>query len=551
VRVWADVGVRALPRWKEEPTDQLDYADQLLQPMFGVKLTVDNVAEWDHAGTDPHAALIDLAKADAGSDATWVIGYITPGDTATKALEELGAGAPLGHHVVVRGWAEKPETDALGATLPELEPNQRAEVIAANRRHKQTVVLLHELAATLGAISETDPTWIQNATYSPKQHTFSEKNRELMELAGDERLDASTDQVVAKKLLEVIDQGEWGGWIASDREAVLAQLRNIVDQGKAGKTAADIPPAALDQWKRIEDLRKRDPKEALIELDNLITAYPANATMHELRCEVMLDAPGVKDKATRLACARVSELAPGDPKPYLAIAEALLRDKDVAGAHAQLLLAEDRIVNVKEGADEVWRKVLGLYAQIGSLTWTEDAAAKAKLDKDPTPATVAQTRARYGVPRGATFVTPEGEAELVAAVRKALDLVYAQKFGDADKAIAAGEKKWHGAPGFEAVRCDLEMRTSRFDAARAACARALATDPHESWALYLSGVIDLREPGTTKRGIASLEKAIAADPDLGQAWRTLGKAYARGKDQAAFDELAKAYQAKFNQVLPP
>src|SRR6185437_6001625 len=63
VRVWADVGVRALPRWKDQLGDQLDYAQQLLQPMFGVKLTVDKISEWDHAGTDPHAALADLEKA--------------------------------------------------------------------------------------------------------------------------------------------------------------------------------------------------------------------------------------------------------------------------------------------------------------------------------------------------------------------------------------------------------------------------------------------------------------------------------------------------------
>jgi len=121
--------------------------------MLGIRLTIDKISDWDHAGTDPHGALVDLERADAGSDVTWVIGYITPGDAATKALEELGAADPLGHHLVVRGWAEKPETQALAAILPDLEPPQRAEVVAAHHRHKQTVVLLHELAATLGAES--------------------------------------------------------------------------------------------------------------------------------------------------------------------------------------------------------------------------------------------------------------------------------------------------------------------------------------------------------------------------------------------------------------
>jgi len=55
----------------------------------------------------------------------------------------------------------------------------------------------------------------------------------------------------------------------------------------------------------------------------------------------------------------------------------------------------------------------------------------------------------------------------------------------------------------------------------------------------------------TKNGIEKLKKAIAIDPDLGQAWRTLAKAYSRAKDQAALDKLGKDYAAKFGQPLPP
>ncbi len=550
IRVYVDAAVRAAPHWKEEITDQIDYATQLLTPLLGVRLVVTKVLDWDRKGS-PTDALKDLRELDKGDEVTWVIGYIASSDIATHSMSDLGMAEPVGHHVIVRAWADKAETNAIVHGLPDLKEAERQEVLGAHRRHKQTVVLLHELAVTLGAISETDATWIQNARYAPKQHTFSEKNREAMELAVDEKLDAGTDQAVAKKLLEFIDKGEWGGWIAADREAVLARLRNIVDQGKAGKTASDIPPEAYDQWTRIKDLAKRDPKEALIELDNILAAYPANGTMHQLKCELMLGAPGVKDKATRQACARVSELAPGDPLPYIAVGEALLAAKDVAGARAQLAIAEDKIANLHEGADDAWKKIIGLYTAMGSLTWTEDAAAKAKLDKDPTALAVAQTRVRYGVQRGAKYVAPEHEGELVTAVRAALNLVYATKYGEAERAIAAGEKKWPGAPGFAGVRCDLEMRMTRIDAARAACGRALAIDPQESWAMYLSGVIDLREPGTTKAGVEKLKKAIELDPELGQAWRTLGKAYSRAKDQAAFDALAQAYQAKFNQVLPP
>ena len=140
---------------------------------------------------------------------------------------------------------------------------------------------------------------------------------------------------------------------------------------------------------------------------------------------------------------------------------------------------------------------------------------------------------------------------MLGAIRTGLNLIYANKFGEAERALAAAEKKWPGAPGITAARCDLAFRMGQLDAARAACSRALAADPDESWALYLMGTLLLRQPGSTAAGIAKLKRAIEVDPALAQAWRTLAKAYDRGHDQAALAELARAYQEKFGQSLPP
>ena len=551
VRIYADPGVRALPHWKEDILDQLDYASQLLQPLVGVKLAVESFKEWSRVG-DLHDALRDLVQADKAEDATWVIGYITPSDTVSTAMSELGDAQPLGHHVVVRAWAEKPETDLLVGRLPDLKSAERNEVISAHRRHKQTVVLLHMLATTLGAIAEVDPTWIQHVSYAPKQDTFSTRSRELLQLAIDGRLVGDSDLTLAKKLSDEIEKHEWGGWIQASHEEVLTALKNVIDSSRAGKTFADVPNAAYDEFKRISELAKRgETSDALTELDNLLMAYPGNATMHELKCEIMLGKPGVADKTTRAACARVAELAPGDPTAHIAVGEALIRAGDLAGARGELMLAEDKIANLPTGATEVWHRLIAIYTGVGALTWTEDAITKAKLEKDPAAASVAQVRARYGIPRGATFVTPDKEATLVAKIRGVLDLIYASKFGDAERALADADKKWPKAPGLTAARCDLAFRMGQIDAARAECARALAADPSDSWALYLQGVLLLRDAGTTPAGIAKLKQAIAVDPDLGQAWRTLGKAYARGRDQAALDQLGKAYTAKFGQSLPP
>jgi predicted Zn-dependent protease len=550
IRVYADPGVRALPKWREEITEQIDYASQLLTPLIGARLNVEEIKDWPRAG-EPREALRALIELDKGDDVTWVIGYVVTNDVASKAMSELGDARPLGHHVIVRSWAEGPETELLAGKLPDLKETERAEVLAAHRRHKQSVVLLHQLAITLGGIAEADPAWILHPTYSAKQSSFADRTRELLTLSIDARLAEEPDLALAKQLLASIEKSEWGGWIAANRDEVTTTLRNVIDAGKAGKTASDIPPAAYDHITRIKELARRgDTVNAISDLDNLLSAYPGNASMHILKCEILLVKPGVADKTARAACNRVSELAPGDPSPHLAVGEALAKAGNAAAARAELAQAEGKIANLPADADTAWRRVIGVYQAMGALTWTEGAIARAKLTKDPIAAAIAQTRARYGVPRGTKLVAPEHEAALVAAVKKALELVYASKYADAEKALAAADKTWPGAPGLAAARCDLALRTGQIDQARAACQRSLSADPNESWALYLSGVLALRDASGTKTGIDQLKKAIAVDPELGQAWRTLAKAYARAKDKAALDRLAQDYQARFGQALP-
>src|SRR5262249_18047720 len=155
-----------------------------------------------------------------------------------------------------------------------------------------------------------------------------------------------------------------------------------------------------------------------------------------------------------------------------------------AAVHAELAQASDKIRNLKAGQGDAWRRLIGIYQGLNALTWTEDAITSAGLEHDPAAVVVAQTRARYGVPRGSKVVRRDAEAALVAAVRTALDLIYASKFVDAERAIAGAERTWPGAAGLAAARCDLALRQGQLDAARGACQRAVATDPEDSWALY-------------------------------------------------------------------
>jgi len=553
VRIWVDASVRGTAGWKDKINDQIDYAGQFLTPLLGVRFKVESIKEWNRTGVlDPVEALRALKEVDDGKEAIWVIGYIGAPETATKALSELGNADLLGRHVVVRYWAQRPETDALAATLPDLSDAERAEVINSHERHKQSVVLIQMLARTLGAVGESDPTWIQNPIYSPKQATVSDRNRDLMQTSIDRRLTDEPVPAIAHELLEKIEKENWGGWIGPNRDEIVAQLRAIVTAGKQGQAAADVPVAALEQFERIKSLAQRgDLTTATAELDNLLIAYPGNAQMYQLKCELQLVKPGVKDATTRATCNRVAELAPGEPSPHFAVADALIKAKDLDGARAELQTAATKIAGLKSDPAPHWQRLVAIYNGMGALSWTEEALVAAKLEKDPLAVEIRQTRSRYGIPRKAG-IKPQEEAALVSAVREALKLANANKHAEATKAINAGEKRWPASPGFSTVRCDMELRRAKLPAAKAACAKALSIDPNTSWALYLSGVIELKNTSAagTKAGVEKLRKAIEVDPELQQAWRTLAKAYARAKDQAALEQLAKDYTAKFGTALP-
>src|SRR5690606_14090164 len=250
VRVWVDAGVRAVEGWKDDINDQIDYASQLLTPLLGVRLDIVKIESWNRTG-DPSRALADLRAADEGNEVTWVIGYVTASDTASKAMSELGDAQLLGKHVVVRAWARDPEIVALAPSLPDVDPALRHEIINSHKRHKQTVVLLHMLARTLGAIHEGDPTWIANPSYSPKQASFADRTRDLMQTVIDRRLADEPTEAIAKELLEKVSKENWGGWLPGHRDEVTQLLTAMVNAARQGETAAEVPVAALEQFERI------------------------------------------------------------------------------------------------------------------------------------------------------------------------------------------------------------------------------------------------------------------------------------------------------------
>jgi predicted Zn-dependent protease len=554
VRIYADEEYRAQNmRWKHGFTDQIDYANQLLEPAFGVRLEPE-FKDWDRRAGE--ASLAETLKAlvdlDAGDDVAWVIGLTSSLTIVSDSVDALGMAYPMTPHIVMRGFADVKERAQFKRALPDLERAELEQVHEARRRHKQVVVLLHEIGHTLGGIHENDPAWILHREYTKDASFLSDRNRELMLIAAEDRIRPAKERApvaTAEKMLAALEQ-EWGGWVQGEKDTLIAQLRNVIDSGKAGETAADVPSAAYAQFDKARTLARRGKlDEAITELEPLIAAYPANATIRLVACEIELARPGgPKADAAQKTCGRAIELAAGDPRPHISIAVAHLRGKDVAAARAELVTAEVKIANLPR-PEEAWVQLAGLYQQIGALSWAEAAIGKSGQADHPIAAWVKSTRARYGVPPGK--VAPEEEAEAVAAVRQILDAVYAQRFADAERAARAAEKKWPKLAGVSAARCDLALRQEQLGAAKQRCKAALAAYPDASWAQYLTGIIILRgtRAADTKAGIAALERAIALDPELAQAWRALAKALVRAKDAEGLARVRADYQTRFGRAL--
>jgi tetratricopeptide (TPR) repeat protein len=560
VRVWVAPAAQLEDRWREHLIEELDQLAQLVEPLLALRLEFAAPQDWPIgalAASDVGSGMADLRQRDPGDAATpWVIGVVAPGGAPSRTMVDLVAAEPFSPHVVLRAYAAGPEAAALEPQLPRLSAGQRADVLGAHRRHKQAVVLLYALARTLGAIDEREPTRTQHPTYSPTQVGPSARNVALMRLTLEARLAGTDPTDLARDLLAAIDDQPWGGWLDGDRDARALLLRGVLDARLAEAVVGAVPAPALAQYQRAEAaLRAGDDRGAEAELEPLLAAYPANATLRLLACriDVARSGPALPMAPT---CARVIDLAPADVSVHLLLGGAWAARGELQRAHDALDAAARVLAGrATPAALDEWLTIAHALQAMGAITWTEALLARPELRLQATAPAVAalstwvrQQRVRYGAAAGAA--DPADEGALVASVKGVLDLVNTDKFKDAAVALAASEKRWPKAAGLATMRCELEFRQQRYPKARAACSQAIGLAPDTSWALYLLGVMELQGNAAARTaGIAHLRHAIAADPELGQAWRTLGKALARYGTADELAALRADYQTRFGRAL--
>jgi hypothetical protein len=182
VRVWADDDYRAQNvHWERTFGEEVDYANQVLGTLLGIRLVPEYHA-WQHHA--PAATLDEdlaaLAQQDPGDGVLTVIGLTSSTGLVSATFDQLGVAAMPGNHMMLRGYADVEERAAFERYFGKLSAEQRESLYVARRRHKTTALLLHELAHNLGAPHSVLADTIMYPIYSDRAAAFDSQSRDLM-----------------------------------------------------------------------------------------------------------------------------------------------------------------------------------------------------------------------------------------------------------------------------------------------------------------------------------------------------------------------------------
>lgn len=573
VRVYVDDGYKAQsPDTSTKIRLLFQRINRVLEPTTGLRLEVVDIRPWTSAGDriDLQRSLDDLAALDPASDVDFVFGMLDALNRVSTDLHQLGRAHVLGRHAVVRGLADAVEVAALDRGLRTLGADDRQALFSRRKRHKEEAILLHEVGHLLGAPHVTGATEIMSPSYGHHQKDFARDMAEFMRQVGRARMEPRKEAAARewRQALALMRAHRAEDWNEDEKALVEAALQGLAqgggDEGQVGEILGEgLRAGDREKFRAAERLLAAgQADDAWEELEPLLDFYPDEPAVNRLACR--LAASSSRDRSVvELRCKRAVEAAPGDGEPHLRLAQAYRAGGDsknaLAEARAALTAIEKSAAAPAAGkADpdaekeaaartKVAAELAALFQALGAVTWTEKAAALGGKPKQLLE-WARGTRVRFAMSAGGP-VPPEREAEYVAGLTAMLEDVYGRKFAEADRKAAQLDRQFPRAAGVQAVRCDLEIRRSRYPEARARCREALRRDDAAAWAHYLTGLLDKRDRKLAPAA-RHLERAVALDPTLKHAYQVAGEIYGQLGRAADRKRIADAYQARFNVALP-
>jgi tetratricopeptide (TPR) repeat protein len=575
VRVYADPEYQAqTPRWTDRIRAQIARADGAIEADFGVRLEVESIRTWKRAERFEglEKALGDLATADPGADVDWVIGFAPALTFASAAHEQLGMAAVFGRHLVLRGMFSLEETRALETVLDQLPFEEREALLRERRLHKETAVLLHEWAHTLGAFHEHEPGSLMSPMYEPSQSGFSPPIVRLLRPALEQRnardgeglsrwAAAYGDEVRAATTIwdeatraEALSMGErfFGSTAWPDRQQKDA-ARQPVGTEEAAPAAAGAGRLSVADAQRLEDAarkaRARDLAGAAALLEPLRRRYPQDARLQGFSCS-LAQAREPTSPGTLARCQAAARLPDAPVEIRLALAQVLLGRNDRAGAAATLARTESALRDAS-APPQIWLALAQGYERAGTFSAAERAASRAggQPGAKEIAAECARLRRLAALPKDAA-VPPESERDYVDAVLQAQQDV---RGGRIDRARAAAKDlaaKFPSAPGADVIHCLLHGRARAFAAAKPVCESAMRAAPEAFFPRYFLGLI----AGAERRfrdAQTHLTRALELDDGTYEPWASLASVDQSLGETAALEELKARYRKRFGTELRP
>ena len=198
IRVYADDDFRAQNvHWQQTFQAQLDYANEVLGSLFGVKLDAE-YRTWNRrqVGGTLSDGLAELIKLDPGGDVMTVVGLTSSLSLVAATFEQIGYASVPGRHLMLRGYADVGEKKTFEAAFKELKPEERLALYEGRRRHKTAALLLHELGHNWGAHHRDEADTLMSPQYSERTTGFDAASRETILASIDARLHRPPRQAV-------------------------------------------------------------------------------------------------------------------------------------------------------------------------------------------------------------------------------------------------------------------------------------------------------------------------------------------------------------------
>lgn len=588
VRAYADPEHRRLVLgWQLRFYRAVERANPVLRSRFGAELVIESVHPWERpeGGGDLHLALLDLARLDPGDDVDFVVGLVAPLATASNAVHDLGMAHVLSPHLVLRGMDDTAEAQALAEAFDKLDEDERQALYRARLRHKEVVVLLHELGHSLGALHVDQEGALMRPTVVAGARQFFDGDAEAMDWGltarGPGRADSAQAARVRLALADLYrrrsDLGDHRG-----RAALIAWLSDAQTKPLGDQALVEAPPSS----ERGEDPAlggpdapllppPRTPASVLAEARALGQDDPEGAwelaqtvargevvglpgevvppvdpiALSQVLCELAARRRP-KDDETKAFCEDAAQKGGLAFGPWLLLAWVLGQRDEAPEVQARVL---DQVTQrlPAEGAELSWLHLAQMERRLLRLSRAEAAAAKAAdlPEADEVKRSCAEVRRLYELRPGerAGHLSQDDEAPYARAMGRFRHHLGRQDLLGAQEEMAELSRRFgKAAPHDELCRFLIERRSLKD--ARASCEAGAKLRPQAARPQLHLGLLELLS-GRFGPAVKALEVAKARDPTVPEAWRLLHTAERARGNGPGMARIEDEYRARFGRGI--